>query len=106
MTPIAICVVGLAVAGFSSAQSTVSLFIPGADLQPLVASIVGSVQISSCLPRDFTDSSQDATATTYAIQCVPGTDSSDCGISGVVTLTEGPSTAVYTMSDGMGGVAL
>ena len=105
MIPIAICVVGLVVLEFSSAQST-SLFVPGADPQPLVASIVGSVRISSCLHRDLIDYSQDASATTYALQCVPGTDSSECGIPGVVTLTEGPSTAVYTMSDGMGGVAL
>jgi len=62
--------------------STVNLFIPGADVQPLVASIVAS----------------DATATTYAVECSPGTDSSDCGFPGVFTLTEGPSRAQYTLA--------
>jgi len=72
---------GLALAGFSVAQSTISLYIPGADTQPLVGSIIAS----------------DATATTYALECAPGTDSNDCGFPGVFTLTEGPSTAVYTL---------
>lgn len=72
---------GLVFAGLSVAQSTISLFIPGADPQPLVGSIVAS----------------DATATTYALECAPGTDGSDCGFPGVFTLTEGPSTAVYTL---------
>jgi len=78
--------------GLTSAQtSTISLFIPGADTQPLIGSVVGS----------------DATATTYTLQCSPGTDSSDCGFPGVFTLTEGPSTAAYTMSmdDGNGTLA-
>jgi len=46
-----ISVIGLAMAGLSFAQSstrrelfnTVTLYVPGADIQPLVASIVGSV---------------------------------------------------------------
>jgi len=76
-------VFGLATATLSFAQSsTISLFIPGADSQSLVASIVGS----------------DATATTYAFQCAPGTDSDDCGFPEVVTLTEGASTAAYTFT--------
>ncbi|KAE8451133.1 hypothetical protein EG329_004805 [Mollisiaceae sp. DMI_Dod_QoI] len=74
-------ILGLAMVTLSLAQtSTVSLYIPDADTQSLVASIVGS----------------DATATTYAFQCAPGTDSDDCGFPGTYTLTEGPSTAVYT----------
>ncbi|KAH6665510.1 hypothetical protein B0J14DRAFT_643735 [Halenospora varia] len=74
----------LSLAALSLAQSTVSLFIPGADTQPLVASVIGS----------------DLLATTYAVQCTPGTDSSDCGFPGIFTLTEGPSTAAYTLSEG------
>ncbi|KAH8655006.1 hypothetical protein BGZ60DRAFT_418219 [Tricladium varicosporioides] len=76
--------VALSLAAFSSAQSTVSLFVPGADTQPLVASVIGS----------------DLLATTYAVQCTPGTDSSNCGFPGIFTLTEGPSTAAYTLSEG------
>jgi len=60
--------------------TTQTLYIPGADTQPLVASIIGA----------------DPTATTYLLQCSPGTDSSDCGFDGPVTLTEGPATAAYT----------
>ncbi len=41
---------------------------------------------------------QDAIATTYVLECAPGTDASDCGFDGPFTLTEGPSTAVYTLS--------
>jgi len=75
---------GLAIATFSSAQTTtVNLFIPGADQQPLVGSVAGA----------------DATATTYVFQCSPGTDSSDCGFGGeAVTLTQGPTTAKYTFA--------
>jgi len=93
MYPTSISVFGLAMASLAFAQtSIVTLYIPGADVQPLDASIIGS----------------DATATTYAIQCAPGTDSSDCGLPGVITLTEGPKTAAYTMPaepDASGGVA-
>ncbi|KAH8799853.1 hypothetical protein F5884DRAFT_838570 [Xylogone sp. PMI_703] len=77
-----ISILGLAVAGVSLAQtSVVTLYIPGADVQPLAGSIVGS----------------DATATTYVLQCAPGTDSDNCGFDGPFTLTEGPKTAIYTL---------
>ncbi|RFU33986.1 hypothetical protein B7463_g2351, partial [Scytalidium lignicola] len=93
MYPTTISVLGLAIASLALAQtSVVTLYVPGADVQPLDASIVGS----------------DATATTYAIQCAPGTDSNDCGLPGVITLVEGPKTAKYTMSaemDASGAVA-
>lgn len=76
-----ISIFGLALAGLSSAQtSTISLYIPGADTQPLVGSVIGS----------------DSAATTFALQCAPGTDATDCGFPGVFTLTEGPATAAYT----------
>ncbi|TVY42580.1 hypothetical protein LOCC1_G003946 [Lachnellula occidentalis] len=83
MYPTTTVVFGLAIASISFAQtSTVSLYIPGADTQPLVASVVAS----------------DATATTYAVQCKPGTDGSDCGYPGVFTLTQGPARAAYTFT--------
>ncbi|GFF74930.1 hypothetical protein IFM61392_02656 [Aspergillus lentulus] len=74
----------LAAAGLVSAQNTVtSMLIYGADPQPLVASIVGS----------------DATATTYSINCPPGTDSSDCGMGPGLTLVAGPTTTVLKMDE-------
>ncbi|PMD18758.1 hypothetical protein NA56DRAFT_647641 [Hyaloscypha hepaticicola] len=77
----ALSVFGLAFAGLSFAQNTmVSLFVPGADTQPLIGAVVGS----------------DASATTYAIRCI---DDNTCGFPGGLTLTEGPSTAVYTISE-------
>jgi hypothetical protein len=43
-----ISIFGLALAGLSSAQTTtISLYIPGADTQPLIGSIIGSVRIFS-----------------------------------------------------------
>jgi gamma-glutamyltranspeptidase len=43
------------------------------------------------------NNTQDLAATTYALQCV---DPDQCGIGGGITLTEGPSTAAYTMAEG------
>ncbi|KFZ14291.1 hypothetical protein V501_03322 [Pseudogymnoascus sp. VKM F-4519 (FW-2642)] len=81
MRPTSVSLVGLALATVSAAQ-TVTLYVPGTDEQPLVASIIGS----------------DATATTYAISCDPGASAQDCGIEGTITLTEGPTTAKYTIA--------
>jgi len=79
---------GLTLAGLAIAQSTtISLYIPGADSQSLVGSIVGS----------------DSTATTYALQCAPGTEESDCGFPGVFTLTEGPATVQYSITGEVDG---
>lgn len=71
-----------AILGFSQAQKTVTLTMPGYDTQPLAASVI----------------SADATATTYLINCAPGTNSDDCGIGSSITFTEGPSTAAVTYS--------
>jgi hypothetical protein len=68
-------------ATLTSAQMT-SLWIPRADPQSLVGSIIGS----------------DANAKTYAIQCAPGTDGSDCGIAGGIYLTEGSATAGFAIT--------
>ncbi|KAL5342174.1 hypothetical protein BJX70DRAFT_357114 [Aspergillus crustosus] len=52
-------------ASLAYAESTVtSMFMYGADEQPLAASIVGN----------------DASRTTYLVNCPPGTDSNDCGM--------------------------
>ena len=73
-------ILGLAFASLSTAQNTVSLYLPGFDPMPLVASIVAS----------------DPKATTYAVQCVAGTDSNDCGMGGGILLTQGPSSVGFT----------
>lgn len=83
-----VSIFGLALASLSFAQTTArSLFIPGADSQSLIGSIIGS----------------DLAAITYALQCV---DPDQCGIGGGITLTEGPSTAAYTMAGGAAFTAL
>ncbi|OBT43013.1 hypothetical protein VE00_07356 [Pseudogymnoascus sp. WSF 3629] len=83
MRPASVSLVGLALATVSVAQTaTVTLFVPGTEKEPLVASIIGS----------------DATATTYAISCDPAASAQDCGVEGTITLTEGPTTANYTIA--------
>uniref|UniRef100_A0A093XKZ8 GPI anchored protein n=1 Tax=Talaromyces marneffei PM1 TaxID=1077442 RepID=A0A093XKZ8_TALMA len=72
-----------------AADSVTTIFLPFFDQQPLVASIVGS----------------DATATTYAIACAPGTDSTECGIPTGFTMTEGPKTMALQMVDGDRSIA-
>ncbi|PYH82420.1 hypothetical protein BO82DRAFT_353672 [Aspergillus uvarum CBS 121591] len=76
---------GLAAAArLVSAQTTVtSMFIYDADPQPLVASVMGVA----------------ATATTYYINCPPGTDSSDCGMGPGLTVIAGPQTTSYLMEE-------
>ncbi|OBT75053.1 hypothetical protein VF21_06511 [Pseudogymnoascus sp. 05NY08] len=83
MRPPSVSLVGLALATVSAAQkATVTLFVPGTQKEPLVASIIGS----------------DATATTYAISCDSAASAQDCGVEGTITLTEGPTTAKYTIA--------
>ncbi|MCJ1435022.1 hypothetical protein MMC27_004392 [Xylographa pallens] len=72
----------LALLGPAAAQNVVSLLIPDTDAQNFVGEVIG---ISP-------------TATTYVIQCAPGTNASDCGFGGPFTLTEGPSTVAFTVS--------
>jgi hypothetical protein len=58
-----ISVIGLALAGLSFAQTstrrelfnTVTLYVPGADVQPLVASIVDSVGTTTKYPMPLAD---------------------------------------------------
>ncbi|GAD94170.1 hypothetical protein PVAR5_2792 [Paecilomyces variotii No. 5] len=72
----------LALVAGASAQSTVSLFLPGFDTQSMVASVVGS----------------DSVATTYSIGCAPNVDSEDCGVPPGFTIAQGASTMNYVMS--------
>lgn len=84
----------MALIGLSSAQSTVSLFIPdGVDNQSLVGSVVGSVRLPNFLHQPFlTLNLQSGSITTYVIQCPPGIDSTNCGFPEPVTVVGGPST--------------
>ncbi|KAJ5532969.1 hypothetical protein N7513_000684 [Penicillium frequentans] len=78
------CSLLLATVGLAAAQSSVvSLFIPFADPQPLVASIMG----------------ESAGTTTYSINCPAGTDGSDCGMGPGLYMTAGPTTMRYSMSE-------
>ncbi len=84
----------MALIGFSSAQSTVSLFLPGgAGNHSVVGSVVGSVRLRNFLCQPFlTLNVQSGSATTYAVQCPPGTDPNNCGIPEPFTVVDGPST--------------
>ncbi|KAL4945253.1 hypothetical protein BDV06DRAFT_185258 [Aspergillus oleicola] len=73
-----------ALASLAYAESTVtSMFIYGADEQPLAASIVGN----------------DATATTYSINCPPGTDAVDCGMGPGMTLIAADDSTTYAFDE-------
>ncbi|KAE8345644.1 hypothetical protein BDV24DRAFT_125413 [Aspergillus arachidicola] len=82
---------GLAMAGLISASSSVtSMFLLGFDPQSLEASIVGN----------------DATATTYSINCAPSPTASasddddyDCGVGPGLTLTDASPTTIMEMND-------
>lgn len=47
-----------------------------------------------------TDQTQDASATTYSINCPPGTDSNDCGMGSGMTVIAADETTTYIMNDG------
>ncbi|KAH9217377.1 hypothetical protein DL95DRAFT_105613 [Leptodontidium sp. 2 PMI_412] len=69
----------LAIVGGALAQtSTVTLYIPGADPQSLVGTVVGTA----------------SSLTTYALQCA---NTDECGFPGQFTVTENASTAKYTV---------
>ncbi|KAL6898308.1 hypothetical protein GGI43DRAFT_385188 [Trichoderma evansii] len=71
----------LALASVAVAQSTVvNLLLPYADEQTIVASVIGV----------------DSTATTYLFGCPKGEDSNSCGYPTSQTVTQGPSTWIYT----------
>ncbi|KAJ5987739.1 hypothetical protein N7481_002949 [Penicillium waksmanii] len=75
----------LATAALATAESSVvSMFIPDVEGTALVASVIA----------------QTAGTTTYSINCPPGTDSSDCGVSPGLFLTSGPKKVEYSISEG------
>jgi len=75
MHSITIVATALTFASALAQSSVTTLFLPNADQQALVASVVGS----------------HASTITYAINCPNGTDASDCGIPSPFTMTFGPS---------------
>ncbi|KAL8656770.1 MAG: hypothetical protein Q9210_000013 [Variospora velana] len=89
---------------FVSAQQSASIFLVNADTQPLVGSILGTVQL--CNPSSGETCTNQGTrqnqaTTTYQIQCVEGTDSTECGFPDPFTyVKEGMSSIHYTMSYG------
>ncbi|KAM0255004.1 hypothetical protein ACHAQJ_006232 [Trichoderma viride] len=77
-----LALLALASAAMAAQSTTVSLLLPYGDAQALVASVIAA----------------DSTATTYLFGCAPGTDSDDCGYPSSETVTQGPSTWIYTAS--------
>ncbi|KAJ5150834.1 uncharacterized protein N7482_010086, partial [Penicillium canariense] len=85
------CITVLAISGLVTANSSVvSLFIPGADPQPLAASIV----------------KEGAGTTTYSINCPPGTDGSDCGMGPGMWYTSASKSIEWSMSEPAVGLYL
>ncbi|KAA8642017.1 hypothetical protein EYZ11_003949 [Aspergillus tanneri] len=75
---------GLAIASVTAAKDSVSsMFVYGARQQSLEASIIGN----------------DATVTSYNINCRPGTDTSDCDMGAGLTLLAGPAMTTYFMDN-------
>jgi len=72
--------VALSLLGLTVAQSTVALFLPGFDSQPLQATIVTA----------------GPSATTYVVACSPGTDATQCGVPSGITVVQGAS--MYQLS--------
>jgi hypothetical protein len=77
-----LALLALAGAVVAAQSTTVSLLLPYGDAQTIVASVVAA----------------DSTATTYLFGCAPGTDSNDCGYPSSQTVTQGPSTWIYSAS--------
>ncbi|KAJ5485539.1 hypothetical protein N7539_005527 [Penicillium diatomitis] len=69
-------------AALAAADSTVTLFLPGSDMQTADAKVVGSSN----------------SMTTYAIDCPSGQDLSVCGLPEATwTVTQGPSSMIFTL---------
>ncbi|KAJ5721305.1 uncharacterized protein N7483_009239 [Penicillium malachiteum] len=77
---LAMAILGLTQAA-SENNSVVSLFIYGADQQSLVGSVIESR----------------SEIATYSINCPPGTNSTDCGVSSGLLYTEGPTTVQWEL---------
>ncbi|KAL7921199.1 hypothetical protein ACQKWADRAFT_314248 [Trichoderma austrokoningii] len=75
-----LALLALASGALAAQTTTVSLLLPYGDAQKIDASIIGA----------------DSTATTYLFGCPKGEDSSDCGFPVSQTVTQGPSTWIYS----------
>lgn len=85
-------------------NQTVSLFLPNADMQSLVGSIVGGVSHSDLTlhhmrQADDEPCAQDATATTYVVQCANG------GSDGAAATTAAATTAAAATTDAAAAAA-
>lgn len=79
-----LALLALSGAAMAAQATTVSLLLPAADPQKLVGSVIGV----------------DSAATTYAYGCAPGVAADDCGFESSQTITQGPTTWIYTNTYG------
>jgi hypothetical protein len=85
----------------SAQQETVSMFLPGADIQTLYASRIGSVCTAflySTTLNTFSNLAQDSSATTYFVGCPVNVDETNCGYPMAFSVTQGPKTMHYVAS--------
>ncbi|KKP07269.1 hypothetical protein THAR02_00593 [Trichoderma harzianum] len=81
-----LALLALSGAAMAAQSTTVSLLVPAADPQRLVGSVIGV----------------DSAATTYAYGCAPGQPADKCGFESSQTITQGPTTWIYTSTYGDG----
>ncbi|KAL5083573.1 hypothetical protein Trisim1_001320 [Trichoderma cf. simile WF8] len=79
-----LALLALSGAAIAAQSTTVSLLLPAADPQKLVGSVIGV----------------DSAATTYAYGCAPGQPADKCGFESSQTITQGPTTWIYTNTYG------
>ena len=79
---VAVCAL-MAATTLAQTTSVTSLFLYGFEGENIVASVI------SAAPD----------ATTYSINCAPGTDSSDCGFGLGITVEDGKSTFAYHLTE-------
>ncbi|KAL6836634.1 hypothetical protein J3E69DRAFT_322089 [Trichoderma sp. SZMC 28015] len=79
-----IALLALSGATMGAQSTTVSLLLPAADPQKLVGSVIGV----------------DSAATTYAYGCAPEQPADKCGFESSQTITQGPTTWIYTNTYG------
>ncbi|PKK47509.1 hypothetical protein CI102_6991 [Trichoderma harzianum] len=79
-----LALLALSGAVMAAQSTTVSLLLPATDPQKLVGSVIGV----------------DSAATTYAYGCAPGVAADKCGFESSQTITQGPTTWIYTNTYG------
>ncbi|KAJ4864743.1 hypothetical protein T069G_01273 [Trichoderma breve] len=79
-----LALLALSGAAMAAQSTTVSLLLPATDPQKLVGSVIGV----------------DSAATTYAYGCAPGVAADKCGFESSRTITQGPTTWIYTNTYG------